>query len=33
MKFGSVVVVYGRQWSCSLDAATNDGMTKFHVCA
>ena len=27
MKFGSVIVVWGRQWSCSVDATSNDDLT------
>ena len=27
MKFGSVTVVQGRQWSCSVDATSNGGLT------
>ena len=27
MKLGSVTVVWGRQWSCSVDATSNDGLT------
>ena len=27
MKFGSVMVVWGRQWSCSVDATSNGGLT------
>ena len=27
MNFGSMVVVYRRQWSCGIDAVANNGMT------
>ena len=27
MKFGSMTVVGGRQWSCSVDATSNGGLT------
>ena len=27
MKFGSVMVVRGRQWSCNVDVTSNDGLT------
>ena len=27
MKFGSMTVDWGRQWSCNVDATSNDGMT------
>ena len=27
MKFGSMTVDWGSQWSCNVDATSNDGMT------
>ena len=27
MKFGSMTVDWGRQWSCNVDATSNDGLT------